>query len=437
MVTLLVLMACDPEGNSDTGGGTPDTAVGHDSAPEVIGGDTSADTADTGDPGDDTGTSEAEEEAYESFYDPDAIQQIVISITGEDRAAMDTEAASEREEHPDNPGYSYFPADLTINGEQVVGVGVRYKGKSSFQYWSEKPSLKVKFNAFDSGLRFAGLKRVGFDSMVGDDAMCRSVVGYHIWREAGIAAPKANFAQLYLSVDGGAQQYLGLYANVEDMDDAWVKHNFEEDKGDLWEGLDSADFTNAGITHFALAAGDGDAAALDHVRKALQGHGDDFYDDADEVVDMENFLEFWTLAIATGNRAGYPFHLEKFFVYLDPADDRLRFSPADMDESFDTATPVYAGYVTGSIGAFCLYYDDACEAQFRAALTDAVAFYEGTDVASFADEMQALTAVAMQDDSRKNLGGVVVTTSQVSQARDRLNYRIEMYPEWLREKQGL
>ena len=42
-------------------------------------------------------------------------------------------------------------------------------------------------------------------------------------------------------------EYYGLYANVEAMDSKWVKHNYEEDGGDLWQGLDSADFSQAGV----------------------------------------------------------------------------------------------------------------------------------------------------------------------------------------------
>jgi hypothetical protein len=51
--------------------------------------------------------------------------------------------------------------------------------------------------------------------------------------------------------------------------------------------------------------------------------------------------------------------------------------------------------------------------------------------------MQVLSDSAMQDDSRKNQNGTPLTTSQVSQARDALNYRIEMYPQWLRDRQGI
>jgi hypothetical protein len=436
MVTLLLLLACDagPADSPDTGG--VDTAANEDTGADIIGGDTSVDTEDTGDEPVDTASEEEDEAAYEAFYDPEVIQEVVISISEADRDAMDAEAELERAEHPDDPQYSYVSAALAINGTTLENVGVRYKGKSSFQDWAGKPSLKVKLDEFENGLRYAGLKRLNLDSMVGDEAMCRSVVGYYLWREAGVAAPEANYARVYLSVEGGEPEYLGLYTNVEELDSAWVKHNFEENDGDLWEGLDSADFTSSGLTHFALAAGDGNAAALDHVREALQGHGDDFYADADKVVDMENFLDFWTLSIATGNRAGYPFHLGGFYTYMNPEDDRLVFAPADMDESFDTGTPVYAGYVTGSVAAFCLYYDDSCPDRYWAALADAVTYYESSDISTFAAAMQVLSDEAVQDDSRKNANGVVLTTSQVSQARDRLNYRIEMYPEWLRDRQG-
>ncbi len=438
MVTLLLLLACAPATN-DPGetGGTGDTGVSDtDTGSDIIGGDTSPDTDDTGEQKD-TADEERDEAAYEAFYDPETVQVLTIGITAADQALMDTEAEAERAAHPDNPTYSYVTASVTINDELIENVGVRYKGKGSFQYWSEKPSLKVKFDEFEAGRRYAGLKRVNLDNMVGDASMSRAVVGYHLWREAGMAAPQANYAQVYVSVDGAAPEYLGLYTNLEELDSVWVSRNFDDDGGDLWEGLDSADFTSAGVTHFALAAGEGDVAALDHVRRALQGHGEDFYEDANDVLDMENFLDFWTLSIATGNRGGYPFHLGGFYTYYNPEDERVVFSPGSMEESFDTGTPVYAAYVTGSVAAFCLYYDDTCPDRYRAALTESVDFYESSDILAFAEATQVLSDAAMQDDSRKNLNGTPLTTSEVSQARDKLNYRIEMYPDWLRDRQGL
>ena len=267
--------------------------------------------------------------------------------------------------------------------------------------------------------------------------MCREVLGFHAWREAGMPAPQANFAQVFVSIDGGAPAAYGLYANVEAMDSRWVSRAFEEDGGDLWEAQDSADFTDRGLGHFSLVTGEGDAAALDEARDQLQNHEGDFFDAAGEVLDMDAFMEFWTMSVAIGNRDGYPFHLNDYLVYLDPTDDRFDFVPASMGEGFDSGTPVYGRYVVGTVGQLCLYYDEDCAGRYVTALNAAIADVETSDLATFAAAAQVLTDVAVQDDPRKSWNGESITTAQVQAARETLNARIAAYPELLRAGLGL
>ena len=408
-----------------------DSAV--DSEADDVGGDTS----DTGAPPDDTGDSAADEAAYAALYDVAAVTQVGIEMTAADESAMTAELDAALLSGTLDPDLSYFPATVTVNGEVLPNVGVRLQGGGSPVGWGEKPSLKVKFGAFDEPIRYAGLKRLVLDNMGDDPAMCRDVVGFHAWRSAGMPAPQANFAQVYLSIEGAAAVYVGLYANLEDVDSRWLERNYADDAGDLWEAGDSADFTERGLAHFSLVSGEGDTRALDEARSELQNHGDDFYAAADSVLDMDAFLRFWTYSVALGNRDGYPFHLNDFFAYLNPDDDRFHFTPATMEESFDSGTPLFARYVVGAIGQSCLYYDEACADRYLAALSSAITDVEGGDLGAFASTVQSLSATAMQDDARKVLDGESVTTSEVEMARARLNNRIAVYPELLRAGLGI
>lgn len=403
-----------------------------DSGVHSEGDDLGGDTSDTGAPPDDTADPAADEAAYAALYDVAAVTQVGIEMTAADESAMTAELDAALLAGTLDPDLSYFPATVTLNGEALVNVGVRLQGGGSPVGWGEKPSFKVKFDAFDEPARFAGLKRMVLDNMGDDPAMCRDVVGFHAWRSAGMPAPQANFAQVYLSIEGAEVVYLGLYANVEAVDSRWLERNYADDAGDLWEAGDSADFTERGLAHFSLVAGEGNSRALDEARSELQNHGDDFYAAADSVLDMDAFLRFWTLSVALGNRDGYPFHLNDYFVYLNPDDDRFHFTPATMEESFDSGTPLFARYVVGSVGQACLYYDEGCADRYMAALSTTIAEVEGGDLGAFAATVQTLSATAMQDDARKVLDGEPVTTAEVEAARLRLNNRIAIYPELLR-----
>lgn len=424
------------------GGGSSDTAVDTEDTQdtEVIdtgnGSDTGETDTDTAED-DDTGKTDEQDAAYEAFYAIETIQQVVIEIDGASIAAMDAEAAYQYSIHPSNPQLTYFHGVVSINGEVLGDIGIRLKGSSTFQYWSSKPSLKLKFNEWDDTFRYAGLKRATLNNMTGDPAMAREVIGYKLWHDAGMAVPRANFAQLYVVVDGGEPEYYGLYTNLEAMDSEWIERNYEDDLGDLWEGNDSSDFNRQGISHLELVVGPGDTQALDDARDAVQNHGDDFYADANEFIDMDQFLEFWTLSVAIGNRDGYPYNLNDFFVYRDPTEGKFNFSPWGMDETWDTATPAYYGYVGGDIAEQCLYYDDTCPARFFEAASASILTYEGADLPTLAQEMFDLTEQAMADDTHKNWAGYAWTTANVRQYRDTLAYRIEMYPVLLRNRMGI
>ncbi len=431
---LLHLFACDGDqvvatGDSGSPADTVDTSV--EGIPET-GDDT--DPVETGD----TGKTDEEDLAYDAFYDLGTIQQIVIEVSSLTMNDMDNEAYYAYSQHPSNPELTYWDANILINGERIDHVGLRLKGSSTFQYWSGKPSLKVKFDELVEGQRFAGLKRAVFNNMTGDPAMAREVIGYALWRDAGMAVPRANIAQLYLVIDGEEPEYYGMYTNLEAYDSEWVERNYDDDGGDLWEGNDSADFTRNGISHFELTTGPGDTEALDEARDQVQNHGDDFYAEVNDVLDMDQFLDFWAFSVAIGNRDGYPYNRNDFYIYHDPADGRFDFTPWGMDESFDTATAAgYWYYVGGSVAQFCLYYDATCPGRYMAAQEEAITFYEGYDMVSLTQAVFDLTEQAMADDPRKNWAGYAMSTSSVLAYRNVLLYRVEMQPQWLRSNMGL
>ena len=434
---IVYLLACPGESVVIGGDGTTPTDTGTSDDTEIIGGESGdTDPNDTGDT--DTGKhSDEEAAAYEAFYEIGTIQQITITVDSATIQAMDAEASYEYSVHPSDPQLTYVHAGLSLNGADVGDVGLRLKGSSTFQYWSSKPSLKIKFDEWDETNRFAGLKRATLNNMTGDPAMAREVIGYKLWHDAGLAVPRANFAQVYVVIDGAPPEYYGMYTNLEAMDSEWIERNYEDDGGDLWEGNDSSDFNRQGVGHFELVTGPGDTQAMADARDVVQTHGDDFYADANEFIDVDQFLEFWAFSAAIGNRDGYPYHLNDFFVYHDPTEGKMNFSPWGMDESFDSATPTYWYYVGGDVAEQCMYYDATCPQRFYATMSEALAFYDGSDLPGLTQEVFDLTEKAMADDNRKNWGGYAWTTANVRSYRDLLLYRVQMYPTWLREKMGI
>ncbi len=408
----LLLTACSPRGTpldstDDTGAPVEDTDVEH------IEGDTSWVDTDT-DTGEDTGPTEAELEAlYAAFYDPAVVQVIELELGDDELRALRRDP------------FEYVVGNVVINGTRFDTVGIRLKGSSSYQDFDGKPAFKVKFNEYVQGQKFATLERLTLNNMVGDPTQSKEMIGYALWSAAGLAVPRLNYARV--SVNG---ELFGLYTNLESMDDHLLERRYGDGSGDLWEGNDYADFTRRGTQYFELVCGPGDEAALDTVRQTLNGApADAFLEEADTVLDMDNFLDFWAYSIAIGNRDGYPYNLNDYFVYRQPGDNRFDFSPWGMDESWDTG--MQWSYAEGAVAAGCMDDADCVEALYQHT-TDALATYESFDVESWALDVWELSAPLLEEDPRRPY-----TESQVTAARTALLTRIQNWPDRVRGQMGL
>ncbi len=128
----------------------------------------------------------------------------------------------------------YVPAELFVDGEKIGTVGIRYKG-STFTLEGcaglregercSKISMKIRFNKYDKSLRYHGLKRLNFNSMMYDPSALRERLAYSIFRDMDVITSRACHARL--EING---EYRGLFSLVEQIDDVFIKRNFADKK---------------------------------------------------------------------------------------------------------------------------------------------------------------------------------------------------------------
>ncbi len=410
-VAMWTLLACTaPSGDGeDTSAPVDDT--GRDTDTEVID-DTGPDDTDT-DTGE-TDTGPDDELAYEAFFDPLEVQRIDLELTDEAIAAL--------REEPEE----YVEGVFVHDGYRHESIGVRLKGGSStFDTIDGKPSFKLKLDEYDDGQDYGGLDRINLHNMKADAAQAREVVAYAVWAAAGFAAPRANYAEVY--VNGVSY---GVYANVEEVDDAFLERRYEDAAGDLWEAADEADLTPGGVDNFQLVSGEGDTDALDYARYQVQTGEGAFYDVADGVLDMSQFLDFWAWQIATGNEDGYPYELDDYSIYADPAKGgRYVWQPWGLDETWNTEAE-WDDY-TGTVAVHCAY-DDACEALLRERVAAALTTYESLDVDAIAQAALTVSESAVQVDTRRE-----ASLSDVMAARSQLLTIVAGRPAAVRGQMGM
>lgn len=133
----------------------------------------------------------------------------------------------------------YLPANVIFEGRRYVGAGIRFKGAWSsligcFDEEGEqtcpKLSMKIRFDKYDSCGRLHGLRRLVFNSGLGDNTMMRDPLMYGMWNDAGFYAPRASHARLRVNGEPWS-----VYVLVEPIDKEYIQARFDEDEGNLYK----------------------------------------------------------------------------------------------------------------------------------------------------------------------------------------------------------
>ncbi len=106
---------------------------------------------------------------------------------------------------------TYYPADLTLNGQTVRNIGIRSRGRGSRS--SNKPGLRVDFDRYTTAQRFLGLKSFVLDNVTQDASGVHESVAMAFYARLGIPAPRTIHTRLYVN-----NEYAGLYVILEAVD---------------------------------------------------------------------------------------------------------------------------------------------------------------------------------------------------------------------------
>lgn len=281
------------------------------------------------------------------LFDPEMLRTYNIVIDPDELAKLDADPAAEQ----------WAPAKLEIDGESL-DVGVRYKGSAgAFLYpctlalvpgsatgpKTGKCSIKIGFDTYDSEGRFRGLKKLNFHSMNHDSSLLRERLGYALFRQFGIAAPRAQHARVL--VNGKLQ---GLFILVEQIDGRFTRSRFSEGGAgnlykEVWPMHGAEDVYLAALESNrdeqpsaakmlaleAAAAGGGEAVeALIDMDYQLR------YIAADRVmINDDGAFHFYCFAPGQGNNPGESGNHNYYWYEAEHA-SRSWLVPWDMDSSF-------------------------------------------------------------------------------------------------------
>jgi len=248
----------------------------------------------------------------------------------------------------------YVPAMLEFEGQVYGPFSVRYKGGySAFQAPCAngigtpkigKCSIKLAFDDTDTDARFYGLRKLNLHAMDFDPSLMHDRLGYSLYRDFGVAAPRAVHALVY--INGEAQ---GLFIAVEQVDGRFARAHFSEGgEGNVYKEIwpviddpsayvkalesntDQADVS--GMLAFAktVQTGDPNALAMMLDRDYILS-----YAAVDRVIiNDDGIFHFWCSSVANGNNPG-EFGNHNYYWYQESARDYFWLVPWDLDVAFD------------------------------------------------------------------------------------------------------
>lgn len=151
--------------------------------------------------------------AQSDFYAVDSIREIKLYFeeANWDEILDDLYIAGEEER---------LVGNLTIDGVYFPGVGVRYKGFSSYSSSRNKNPFNISLDHSFNGLEYAGINKLKLSNVIQDPSFVREVLSYEIARKY-MPASQANYANVYVN-----DTLIGLYTNVEAVNKDFLEDHF-------------------------------------------------------------------------------------------------------------------------------------------------------------------------------------------------------------------
>lgn len=286
--------------------------------------------------------------------------------------------------------FTYFPARLRIDGVEYPRVGLRKKGFLG-SLSEAKPSLKIKLDEYTEDLAHLGLEKLAFNNGQQDPTQIKPCIGLDQMRAAGVATPRCGYAEVI--VNGTS---LGAYVHVEDVGKRFLRLNFGEDEGHLYEGTVS-DF-RAGWTGTFEQEVDTerpyDRSELEALRAALESPDDRLLAALEPLLDLDAFLRFWSTEALIEHWDGYSGNTNNFYLYRR-TDGRVEFIPWGVDGILGSRhQPPFSVYAE-SLLARRLYFHPQVRPRYLEALEARLDEWDSAAILAQIDEAAATVAPAI------------------------------------------
>jgi len=261
-------------------------------------------------------------DAAAALFDPLVVNRIDLTVPQPSIDYMNQHASGAAPgSHGDyQPAKMTFTNTVTNETTNLMDVGIRLKGGwGSARGLDQKAAFKVKMNYSVKGQNLYGLKKLTLNNMVQDNSMLHEVVGYRLFRTAGVPASRAGYVRVYVN----GQDY-GLHLNLETYDMVSLAERFSTTTH-LYEGAYWQDIING--QYDSMQVDEGDAAVKTDLQNLANVNSIDpynptqvatWFNDVQKYADLNEMLTEWATERYIAHWDGYAYSIKNnYYVHFN------------------------------------------------------------------------------------------------------------------------
>ena len=255
----------------------------------------------------------------------------------------------------------YVEGSLTYNGETISPIGIRYKGSigafvggvsgtdwinPSGHKTATKLSMKFKIDWRGYNSTFYNLKTLQLHSMNLDPSQLHDRLGYWLFKQMGVPAPRAIHAKLYIN-----GIYNGLFSLVEQIDEQFADYHFSDGIGNIYKEVwpihsngniqSDKKFYQSLVTN--KKQGVNNNIIKSFAENMVNANDSEIQTIIENHMNLNQMLSYAVVDRAIRHDDG-PFHWycdwsqcepHNFFWYENPSTRKIHLIPWDLDNSFE------------------------------------------------------------------------------------------------------
>lgn len=258
------------------------------------------------------------------------LSEIHLTISANDKAFL---------LNPDNANSSvFFPATFRMKNQVMdtilqQQVGIRLRGNTSRQH--EKQSYRIDFREY-GGEKFFDYKKFNLKSDVNDPSLMREILTYDFYRKMNVPAPRLHVLKFFMN-----SEYMGVYLNVEVIDDEFIDKRFKHEDGFLYKCeyganlRDNGQVFNQSIFDSQMNQSEDTRAELDNFVDVLNNvDASVFQTEIEKVFSVDRFLRQLAVEALLGHWDGYSYNKNNFYLFYDAQSKLVEFIPYDTDNTW-------------------------------------------------------------------------------------------------------